>query len=45
MYNPKSHNAEEFISHQEILDSIKYADANKNNIELITNELIGSDYV
>ena len=35
MYNPKSHNAEEFISHQEILDSIKYADANKNNIELI----------
>ena len=35
MYNPKSHNAEEFISHQEILDSIKYSDANKNNIELI----------
>ena len=35
MYNPKSHNAEEFISHQEILDSIKYADVNKNNIELI----------
>ena len=35
MYNPKSHNAEEFISHQEILDSIKHADANKNNIELI----------
>ena len=35
MYNPKSHNAEEFISHQEILDSIKYADTNKNNIELI----------
>lgn len=35
MYNPNSHNAEEFISHEEILDTLKYADANKNNIELI----------
>lgn len=35
MYNPKSHNAEEFISHEEILDTLKYADENKNNIEVI----------
>ena len=35
MYNPKSHNADEFISHQEIFDTLKYADQNKNNIELI----------
>ena len=35
MYNPKSHNADEFISHTEILDTLKYADENKNNIELI----------
>ena len=35
MYNPKSHDADEFISHAEILDTLKYADENKNNIELI----------
>ena len=35
MYNPKSMNAEEFINHEEILDSLKYADENKNNLELI----------
>ncbi|HIT93144.1 MAG TPA: [FeFe] hydrogenase H-cluster radical SAM maturase HydG [Candidatus Stercorousia faecigallinarum] len=35
MYNPKSQNAEEFISHEEILDTLKYADENKNNSELI----------
>ena len=35
MYNPKSHDADEFISHEEILDTLKYADENKNNIELI----------
>ena len=35
MYNPKSHNADEFISHTEILDTLKYADENKDNIELI----------
>lgn len=39
MYNPKSYNAEEFISHQEILDTLKYADENKNNDELIKNIL------
>ena len=35
MYDPKSNNADEFISHEEILDTLKYADENKNNIELI----------
>ena len=35
MYNPKSHKAEEFISHEEVLDTLKYAQENKNNIELI----------
>lgn len=34
-YNPKSLKAEEFINHQEILDTIAYAEANKNNVELI----------
>ena len=35
MYNPKSLKAEEFISHDEVLDCLSYAEANKNNIELI----------
>ncbi len=35
MYNPKSLKAEEFIDHQEIMDTLAYADANKNNMELI----------
>lgn len=35
MYNPKSHKAEEFISHEEILETLEYAKANKNNIEVI----------
>ncbi|HHW46649.1 MAG TPA: [FeFe] hydrogenase H-cluster radical SAM maturase HydG [Clostridiales bacterium] len=35
MYNPKSLKAEEFISHQEILDTLEYASANKHNIRLI----------
>ncbi len=35
MYNPKSLKAEEFISDQEILDTLEYARQNKNNIELI----------
>ncbi|MGM9993423.1 MAG: [FeFe] hydrogenase H-cluster radical SAM maturase HydG [Candidatus Avigastranaerophilus sp.] len=39
MYNPKSSKAEEFINHQEILDSIEFAKDNKNNILLI-NEII-----
>ena len=35
MYNVKSLKAEEFIDNQEILDTIEYAEANKNNFELI----------
>lgn len=35
MYNPKSHDADEFISNEEILASLAYAEDNKNNIELI----------
>ena len=35
MYNPKSLKAEEFIDPQEILDTLAYADQNKDNVELI----------
>ena len=35
MYNPKSLKAEEFINHDEILATLKYADENKDNLELI----------
>ena len=35
MYNVKSKKAEEFISHEEILESLKYAKENKNNLELV----------
>lgn len=39
MYNPKSHNAEEFIDNQEVLNSLEYAKKNKSNIELINQIL------
>ncbi len=39
MYNSKSTKAEEFICHEEIINSIKYAKENKNNINLI-NEIL-----
>jgi len=35
MYNPKSSKADEFIYHQEVLETLEYAEKNKNNIELI----------
>lgn len=35
MYDVKSPKAEEFISHEEILDTLKYAEENKNNAQLI----------
>ncbi len=35
MYDPKSMKAEEFISHEEILDTLTYADEHKNDAELI----------
>lgn len=34
-YDPKSSDAREFINHEEILDSLRYADENKNNKKLI----------
>lgn len=36
MYNIKSNKAEEFINHEEILDTLEYAQKNKNNREIIT---------
>ena len=36
MYNPKSMKAEEFIDHQEILDTLAYADEHKRDAELIS---------
>ena len=35
MYNPKSSKAEEFINHEEILNTLEYAHQNKSNITLI----------
>ncbi len=35
IYNPKSLKAEEFINDQEILETLEYAEQNKNNVELI----------
>ena len=34
-YNPSSKKAEEFINHEEILETLSYAEKNKNNVELI----------
>lgn len=39
MYNPKSLCADEFIDHQEVLDTLQYADDNKNNLELVRSIL------
>lgn len=38
-FNPASLHAEEFINHEEILETIKYAEENKNNLELIDSIL------
>ncbi len=35
MYDPKSLKAEDFINHEEILETLEYAEANKNNLELV----------
>ncbi len=35
VYNPKSPKAEEFINDAEIVDTLRYAEENKNNVELI----------
>lgn len=39
MYDPKSLKAEEFISHEEILDTLEYAEQNKENRALIDSIL------
>jgi 2-iminoacetate synthase len=39
MYNAKSLKAEEFISDEEIMETLAYADANKDNVEMI-NQII-----
>ena len=39
MYNPKSLKAEEFISHEEILDTLAYAEKNKDNLTLVDSIL------
>ena len=38
-YDPKSLKAEEFINHEEILATLKYAEDNKDNLELINSIL------
>ncbi|PKM78081.1 MAG: [FeFe] hydrogenase H-cluster radical SAM maturase HydG [Firmicutes bacterium HGW-Firmicutes-15] len=35
MYDPKSSKAEEFISHEEVMDTLEYAQQNKSNLALI----------
>lgn len=39
MYNPKSLKAEEFIDDKEIRDTLAYADANRDNLELVDSIL------
>ena len=39
IYDPKSLHAEEFINHEEILETIAYANENKHNVELIDSLL------
>jgi 2-iminoacetate synthase len=39
MYNPVSFSADEFIDHREVLDTLAYAEENKNNVELIDSLL------
>lgn len=40
MYNPKSQKAEEFIAHEEVLETLEYAQKNKKNKELIEQILV-----
>lgn len=39
MYDPKSMKAEEFISHEEVLETLEYADKNKHNSSLVDSIL------
>lgn len=40
MYNILSEKPEEFINHEEILDTLEFAEKNKHNAELIDLSLI-----
>lgn len=40
MYNPKSLKAEEFISHEEVLETLAYAEKNKHNEALIDSIIV-----
>ena len=42
IYDPKSMKADEFINNEEIIETIAYAEANKDNIELIDELLAKS---
>ena len=35
MYDVNSKHADDFISHEEILETLTYADENKDNLELV----------
>jgi len=37
VYNPKSLKAEEFINHDEILETLEYAEKNKDNLSLVNS--------
>ena len=39
MYDPKSLKADEFIDHQEILDTLQYAEEHKHDVALIDSIL------
>ena len=39
LYNPKSKNAEEFISDSEIKETLAYAENNKDNLEIVDSIL------
>ena len=39
IYNPKSMHADEFINDEEIQETLRYAEENKNNVELIDSLL------
>lgn len=43
MYNVKSMKAEEFISHEEILDTLAYAEANKDNLALVDEIIVKAE--
>ena len=45
MYNPKSMVAEEFISHEEILETLEYAEKHKTDAELIQQKGLYADFV